>query len=241
MKSPPDRATVLAVARRIPLLSDRKKRRAIKALRSALSLVKNGRRPYAVLNLVYYGLVACAMAYTAFDRSLQQALMDTVGGAFTEGPLAPVLDAYVSERIMLATALTFGINLVVGSFVSITLPSLLIPLSGLLVAGLRALLWGVLFTPQGVAGIGAGEAAAGILVVGLLFLEGQGYVLALFGAYLHARAFLWPRSVGATGHLQGYWHGVQEQARIYLLVALVLIVAAVYEVLLAVLALPALL
>jgi hypothetical protein len=47
--------------------------------------------------------------------------------------------------------------------------------------------------------------------------------------------------VGAAGRLEGYWYGEREQARIYLLVALVLIVAAVYEVLLAVVALPALL
>jgi hypothetical protein len=193
-----------------------------------------------ILNLAYHGLVACAMVYTAFDRSLQQALMDTVGGALAEGPLASVLDAYTSERVLLAIGLTFGINLAVGSFVSITLPSLVIPFSGVLIAALRAVLWGVLFSPQLVTEIGAGEVVTGVLLVILLLLEGQGYVLALFGAYRRARAFLRPRSVGATGPLQGYWHGLKEQVPIYLLVALVLLVAAVYEVLLVVVAMPAL-
>jgi hypothetical protein len=212
----------------------------MKALHSALNLIRDARRPYIVLNLAYYGLVACALVYTLFDRSLHQALMDAVGTALTEGALAPVLDAYTAERVIPAIGLTFGINLVVGSFVSITLPSLVVPFSGVLVAALRAVLWGILFSPQEVAGVGAGEVVAGILLVILLLLEGQGYVLALFGAYLHARAFLRPQSVGATGHAQGYWYGLKQQAPIYLLVALVLLVAAVYEVLIAVVAMPAL-
>jgi hypothetical protein len=181
------------------------------------------------------------MVYTAFDRSLQQALMEDVGGALTEGALAPVLDAYTSERALLAIGLTFGINLVVGSLGSITLPSLVIPFSGLLVAGLRAVMWGVLFSPQIVAGVGVGELGAGFMVVGLLLLEGQAYVLAALGAYVQGRAFLWPRRVGATGRGQGYWYGLKEQARLYLLVALVLLVAALYEVWIALVGIPALL
>jgi hypothetical protein len=214
---------------------------SVKVLRSALNLIRDARRPYVVLNIAYYGLVACALVYTTFDRSLQQTLMEAVGGALAEGPLAPVWDAYSAQRVLLAIGLTFGINLIVGSFASITLPSLVIPFSGSLVAGIRPLTWGVLFSPQDVAGVGPPELVAGFLLVGLLFLEGQGYVLALFGAYLHGRAFLWPQSVGATGRRQGYWHGLKQQGHIYLLVALVLIIAALYEVGLAMVAIPVLL
>jgi hypothetical protein len=70
----------------------------VKALRSALGVIREARRPYVILNLLYYGLVACAMAYAAFDRSLQEALMASVGSALTEGPLAPVLDAYTGGQ-----------------------------------------------------------------------------------------------------------------------------------------------
>jgi hypothetical protein len=79
------------------------------------------------------------------------------------------------------------------------------------------------------------------LFIVLLILEGQGYVLATLGGYLQGRAFLWPQSVGATKRGQGYWYGVKEQARIYLLVVVVLLVAAVYEVWFALAAVPALL
>jgi len=45
----------------------------MKTLRSALDVLRDARRPYLILNVLYYGLVVCAMVYTAFDRSLQQA------------------------------------------------------------------------------------------------------------------------------------------------------------------------
>jgi hypothetical protein len=134
-----------------------------------------------------------------------------------------------------------GINLAVASFITITLPSLVIPFSGLLMLVVRALLWGVLFTPQTLSGIGAADLVAGLLIAVLAFLEGQGYVLAALGAYLHGRAFLWPDSLGAESHRAGYWRGLKLQARIYVLVALVLLIAAIYEVAVAVFALPALL
>lgn len=212
----------------------------MKALRTAVQAIRDAKRPYLILNLVYYGLVACGMAYAAFDRSVQQSLMEAVGNALTAGPLATVVEAYSAEQVVLAVGLTVGINLAVGSFVSITLPSLIIPFSGLLVGGIRAVTWGLLFSPQSVSGVSSGEALTGVLFVVLVILEGQGYILAGMGAYLQGHAFLWPQSVGATGHRQGYWRGLKDAARIYILVALVLLVAAVYEVWFVVAAVPAL-
>jgi hypothetical protein len=47
--------------------------------------------------------------------------------------------------------------------------------------------------------------------------------------------------VGAEGYLRGYWRGLKLQARIYVLIILVLLIAATYEVIIAVFAIPALL
>jgi hypothetical protein len=212
----------------------------MKVLRFALEVLKNARRPYLVLNIAYYGLVACGMLYVTFDRSLQQALLGDVLSGLTEGPFASVLDAYLGEQALLAIGLTFGVNLVLGSFLWIALPSCVVPFSGLLLAGLRAVLWGFLFSPQIVGQAGARPAVAYVLIVVLILLEGQGYVLAALGAYLQGRAFLWPRRVGATGRLQGYVRGLKQEAHVYLLVAAVLLVAAAYEVWTAIVALPAL-
>ena len=206
----------------------------MKTFGSALATLGQVRRAYLALNLTYYGLVAASMAYGAFDRSLQQLLLDTVQEAFQAGPLSSVLDAYSGGRVVVAVALTFTVNLLLGSLASITLPSLIIPFSGLLVGALRAILWGLIFSPTSVpTGI-----AAGVLVSLLLLLEGQGYVLAMLSAYAQGKAFLSPKRVGAAGHARGYWMGVKQALRIYLLVALALIVAAIYEVSIAVWILP---
>ena len=69
----------------------------------------------------------------------------------------------------------------------------------------------------------------GLLVGLLLVLEGQGYVLAMLGAWVQGRAFLSPQSVGAADRGQGYLAGLKRALRVYVLVVLVLAVAAAYE------------
>jgi len=64
-----------------------------------------------------------------------------------------------------------------------------------------------------------------------LVLEGQAYILVLLAAYLQGRAFLFPKSIGIDGHLRGYLEGLKRTGKVYLLVILTLIVAAIYEVL----------
>jgi hypothetical protein len=216
----------------------------MRILGTALDLIRSARRPYLLINIAYYGLIVCAMLYTAFDRPLQQSLMDSVAVSLSEGPLSTVAEAYVGNRVLPAIGLTLGINVAVGSFATITLPSLIIPFSGLLTGEIRAMVWGVLFSPQVSGGIGVQDVVAGIMLLGLIFLEGQGYVLAMFGAFLHGRAFVLPRhserSRGISPSWHGYLRGLKQQAHIYLLVVLVLLIAALYEVGLAMVVAPAL-
>jgi hypothetical protein len=202
-----------------------------------LAAVSRVRRAYVGLNLAYYGLVAASMVYSVLDPSLQQLLMSTVLDAFQSGPLSSILEAYSGGQAVRAVALTFIVNLFIGSLVSIALPSLIVPFSGFLVAALRAIMWGLIFAPTS-APTGVTSVAAGLLVALLLLLEGQGYVLAMLAAYAQGTAFVAPKQVGVTSHAQGYWIGVKQALRIYLLVALVLIVAAIYEVSISVWLLP---
>jgi len=65
--------------------------------------------------------------------------------------------------------------------------------------------------------------------MGTLILEGQGYILAILAAWVLGRAFVSPSSVGATGWLQGYGIGLRKALTIYILVAIVLALSAVYE------------
>ena len=195
------------------------------AIKSAWALVQENKRAYIVINVVYYGLVLIFMGVAAFNPALQDELLKTIGKSFMTGPLAVVGEAYVNAEVLTAIGLTFVVNLFLGSLAVITIPSLVIPFVGLLMGVYRAILWGLIFYP--------GHPDMQIIMIPhslTLILEGQAYILALFGAYLQGRAFLWPKSVGLESHWQGYLEGLKRTGKIYLLVTITLIIAAIYEV-----------
>jgi len=166
------------------------------------------------------------MLFAVFNPALQQSLLVGVGTVFSQGPLGAVGDAYLNAKVLEATALTFLINLFIGSLATITLPSLIIPFSGLLMGAYRAFLWGLIYSPTT-------PQMRTILLPHLvtLVLEGQAYVLALLGVVIQGRAMLFPYTVGASTHGQGLWNGIMQSVQLYILVILVLAVAAAYEVL----------
>lgn len=80
-----------------------------------------------------------------------------------------------------------------------------------------------MFSPTVVIGSGF------FLLLPTMILEGQAYVLVMLAAWVQGMSFLRPKSVGAKTHRGGYWEGVKLSVRIYLLAAIVLLVAAVVE------------
>ena len=87
----------------------------------------------------------------------------------------------------------------------------------------RAVVWGFLFSP-----IGPDRAA--LIPHGLtLVIEGQAYVLAAFASYAHGRMFLWPGRYGLESRWAGYKAGGVATVWLYGLVALTLLIGAVYE------------
>ncbi len=194
-------------------------------LKSAWGLVQENRRAYVTINVVYYSLVIIGMIYVAFNQKLQEDLLNLVGAGFMTGPLAFVGQAYVDVKVLTAIAVTFFINLFIGSFGTITLPSLIIPFSGFLMGIYRAAIWGLLLSPA--------HPDMRILMIPhslTLIIEGQAYILTLLATYIHGRAFLWPQTVGRDTHGRGYLEGLKRTGKIYLLVILTLAIAAVYEV-----------
>jgi hypothetical protein len=194
-------------------------------LKSAWGLVRDNRRAFIVLNAVYYGLVLIFMVVAAFNRPLQDSLINTVGEAFMTGPLSAVGSAYVNAQVFTAISLTFLVNLIIASFLYITIPSLIVPFIGILMGIYRAILWGLIFSP-------AHPDMQMIMIPHsiTLILEGQAYVLAMFGAYLQGSAFLFPKTVGLERRGQGYREGLKRTGKLYLLIVLTLLVAAIYEV-----------
>lgn len=189
-----------------------------------LEIIKENRRAYIIINIVYYGLVAVGMVYVAFHPAVQQTLLQTTGQALLEGPLKSVSSAYMGAKVLPAIALTFLINLVMGSMLSITLPSLVIPFSGLLMGVYRALLWGLILSPAN-----PGLRLLMIPHTITLILEGQAYILALLAAFVQGKCFVMPKGVGAASAWQGYKEGLKRTGWMYVLIIAVLLIAAIYE------------
>lgn len=193
-------------------------------VRNAIAIVRSHSRAYAVLNIAYYGLVALSMLIVTSHPEVQALLTQSVLEGFSEGLFARVAGAYVDGDVLTAAALTFLVNLFLGSVVVLLLPSLLIPFAGVAGGAVRAVLWGLLLAPT------TPELQAGMIPHSLtLLLEGQGYILAILAAWVLGRAFVSPSSVGATRWLQGYGIGLRKALSIYVLVAIVLAISAVYE------------
>ena len=194
-------------------------------IKSAWGLVQENRRAYIVINILYYGLVVICMIYVAFNQELQKSLMNEIGAAFMTGPLAFVGQAYVNARVFTAILATFFVNLLIGSFASVTLPSLIIPFSGILVGIYRAILWGLLLSPA--------NPDLRLLMIPhsiTLIIEGQAYILTMLAAYIQGRAFLWPKSVGLESRTKGYLEGLKRTGKLFSLIILTLAIAAIYEV-----------
>ena len=194
-------------------------------LKSAWEVVQKNRRVYIVLNALYYGLIVICMIYAAFNKPLQNELLQTTGESFMTGPLSFVGNAYLNAQVLAAIGATFFVNLLAGSFGTITLPSLIIPFSGLLVGFYRAILWGLILSP----------AHPDLHLVMIphsltLIIEGQAYILTILAAYIQGRAFLCPKTVGLERRGQGYLEGLKRTGKMYVLVVLTLLIAAIYEV-----------
>ena len=179
------------------------------------------RRALLAMNLLYWCDALLTALYGLAHPELQRALNDAAGVAFgATGPFALVGSAYGTGQTLRAIALTFVVNLLLGSFAFLTVPSAILPFFGLLAGVYRAALWGLLFAPAGALPLGAL-----LLHLPTIAIEGEAYVVAMLGVWL----WWWPVVTTPGGRLRAWRAGLRLQARVYAAVALLLAVAAVYE------------
>ncbi len=150
----------------------------------AAPLLEMARRPRMLwgVHLAYFGLYVLGAILIQASPELHTMLISAVKGELSKsgkGPLALAGKAYGTGNMFYAALVTFAINFPLGSFVMITLPSMIIPGSGALLAIFRATLWGVLLGPSLVS-----LTRAMLPHTGTLLLEGEGYILATFFALL---------------------------------------------------------
>jgi hypothetical protein len=155
---------------------------------------------------------------------LQTVFLSTVQDAISakSGVLSAAGKAYGSGSIPRAAFVTFVINFFLGSLACITLPSILLPGSGTVVAALRCTLWGLILAPTLTV-----LALSMLPHSGTMLLEGEGYILAtIFGLLIPIHIV--QSSLGGTP-LSRFGRVILLNIKASLLIALVLAVAAVYE------------
>ncbi|WP_165246549.1 hypothetical protein [Paludisphaera soli] len=211
------------------------------------------------LHLAYFGLYVLGSLAAYGLPELNAYLMSIVSselGSGGKGPLAVAGQAYRTGSIPYAAVVTFLVNFPLGSLAAITLPSLIVPGSGVLLSLFRASTWGLLLGPT--------ESLLARRMIphsGTLLLEGEGYILATFFAllvpiYLFGRGPVrevsrppaeddlafgdapapavpapeqTPEPTGPQGFVRRYLGALAINVRGNALVAIVLAVAAVYE------------
>src|SRR5271165_5003430 len=142
------------------------------------------RRPRLLwgVHLVYFGLFVVGAVAIYQLPTLNTVLMAAVQRELSSkgnGVLAVAGRAYGSGSMIYAAVVTFIVNFFLGSLATITLPSMIIPGVGALLAAFRATLWGLLLGPSQVTLAYVMRAHSVTLL-----LEGEGYILAAFFALL---------------------------------------------------------
>jgi hypothetical protein len=194
-------------------------------IRKPIEIIRENKKVYIILNAVFYGLVILSMVITSFYPELQKNALAGANKTLSSGGLASaVSSAYDSSNLLASMGLTFFVNITIGSFLTMTLPSLVIPFSGLLMAFYRAISWGFMFSP-----ITPDMKAVMIPHSLTLLIEGQAYIVAMFAIYLQGKYFLFPRSIGMKSHWNGYKQGLIQTAWLYVPITILLVGGAIYE------------
>jgi hypothetical protein len=195
----------------------------MKIFRDSIGIVQQHKRAFLMLNIVFFGLLVVVMVATVMYPELNESSRARNDPQLDMFPVKQAVEAYANGNVLAAASLTFLINLVVGSILCITVPSFVVPFFGVLFTTYRFLEWGFLFAPLGQ------DAVAFIPHYVTLIVEGEAYVLAAFATWVHGRMFLQPQRYGLTSRWAGYKEGLLTTLRLYPLIALVLLVVAIYE------------
>ena len=193
-------------------------------LRLPLEEIRKYKYLFIALHVICFGTVIVLMLFAYQLPELQFSLLagikSQVGSG--SGPLGVAGKAYLSKNILRAAVTTVVINFFLGSLAFITLPSLIVPGVGILVLGFRSLLWGLLLAPTFVN-------LSGMMLPHSLtvLLEGEGYIVAGFFAVL-IPVYLFRKAEGPSV-VKRYGRAVLMNLRCNLLVAIILMIAAIYE------------
>lgn len=195
-----------------------------RAFGAPLEVIRDWRRLFCVLHWVGFGTLILFAALVYHVPAVQTVMLNTTHQAIAadSGPLAMLGKAYLSGSVLRAAVVTLAINLFLGALASITVPSAILPGIGTFVAWLRAALIGMILAPTSVA------LSCVMLPHSLTVLvEMEAYFVASLFA-LMIPIYLFRKKEGPTVGRR-YGRALLLNVKAYMVVAVLLIVAALYE------------
>ena len=195
-------------------------------LRRACRLVTANTRLYWVVTGLTLFFWVSGMAYAYADPGGQMSLIQWFRGQFAGGgwPLGTAGWAYASGNLLLAAGITFLINFGQGTFLVLTLPSLLPIAGGFIINAFRNEMLGIGLSPTTLI---FGQSK--LLHLPTILLELQAYLLAAYLSVLLLVGLIKPARFGYESRGEAYKNLAIDQFRILPLIAVILLVAALYE------------
>ena len=191
----------------------------MRSLRRPFQIIRADLRAYLIINAIAYGVFATGFVAAMIFPELGADRVATIEGDGTADLVRSLL-----MNPWLFALMIFGVNVFTIGALLIVLPSLVVPFAGIAVFAQRAFIIGTGLVPT------TDIAAVGLIPHSLTALiEFQAYALLMFGAYLVARSWIRPRSVGALTHRRGYVRGLQQLGWLSLPALGLFIVGAVWE------------
>lgn len=182
-------------------------------LKSCLSAISRRGRFLAVVNVLYFGSIFVAVLFFQFQNL-----------PLYEGPSVRLPEFFVRLDWPVLIIAIFLFNVVLSGFVAVTLPGLLFfPLS-VITLSFRGYLWGLSLSRLSTLHF--------LVVLPTFVLEGEGYVIASVAGILLGLSWLkpdWAYGDEGLSRIESLKRALRECGRIYLLVAVVLLVAAIVE------------
>ena len=188
----------------------------------SVKILREDWESYRLLNIVFYGLFAVSVICACSFPSLHEWTHSQAIKMGEAGPLSGLYNLYfVHRNVSLAILATFWMNISKGAFMGISVPSLVISFFGFFPSGRIAI---------NIRLVTGTQAITNPLTIGVMILEGQGYILAMYGVYSLWVRVIYPKKYNIESRRKGYLVGLGVLGRLYVLIIGVLFIAACYEV-----------
>ena len=196
-------------------------------MKDSIHILREHKRLYVVLNLLFYGSIVVGLFYGFLRPDVGVKMAEWGASALIEAPpTAPAVFGYLRGSFVAAAVFTFLGNLFMCSiFVGLGLvfpPSVILAVPFSIGMGF---VWGAAFGPL-IHYIGSWSPLVHLLTFAI---EGQSITLVLFIMLRTCDAVLRPHRFGETSRWSAYRRALGQTGRLYVLIVVILFVAAIYE------------